>query len=113
MEHFLRFWCLEILPVCLRRKVKPFIIWFYPPWLDYDFSLHKVVELVVVIPMSQRSSKMESECSSYCGFHFDVSGNFRVAGIFLGGGKRRCFSAFLSPDWCYHSVWGAGFLSGN
>jgi hypothetical protein len=57
MEHFLCFWCLEVLPVCLRREVKSFIIWFYPPWLDYDVSLHRVIELVVVIPTSPRSKK--------------------------------------------------------
>jgi hypothetical protein len=57
MEHFLCFWCLEVLPVCLQREVKPFIIWFYPPLLNYDVSLHKVVELFVVIPTSPRSSK--------------------------------------------------------
>jgi hypothetical protein len=43
MEHFLHFWCLEVLPVCLRREVKPFIIWFYPSWLDYDVFPHKVM----------------------------------------------------------------------
>jgi hypothetical protein len=73
MEHFLRFWCLEVLSICLRREVKPFIIWFYSPWLDYDVSLHKVIELVVVIPTSPRSSKTESGCSSYCHFCFGIS----------------------------------------
>ena len=28
-------------------------IWLYAPWLDYDVSMHKVVELVVVIPTIQ------------------------------------------------------------
>jgi hypothetical protein len=46
MKLLLRFLCLEVLPVCLRREVKPFIIWFYPPWLDYDVSMDEVVELV-------------------------------------------------------------------
>jgi hypothetical protein len=73
MKLFLRFLCLEVLSVCLQREVKPFIIWFYPPWLDYDVSLHKVVELVVMIPTSLRSSKMESGCSSYCRFRFGIS----------------------------------------
>ena len=73
MEQFLCFWCLAVLTVCLRREVKPFIIWFYAPWLDYDVSLHKVVDLVVVIPTSPRSSKTESGCSSYCRFRFGIS----------------------------------------
>jgi hypothetical protein len=73
MKQFLHFWCLEVLPVYLQREVKPHIIWFYPPWLYYDVSLHKVVELVVVIPTSLRSSKMESGCSSYCCFYFGIS----------------------------------------
>ena len=52
-------------PLCFRywrfyrfivfREVKPFIIWFYPPLLDYDVSVQKVVELVVVIPTSPSS----------------------------------------------------------
>jgi hypothetical protein len=44
--------------------------------LDYDVSLHKFVELVVMIPMSPRSSKTEFGCSSYCRFRFGVSANF-------------------------------------
>jgi hypothetical protein len=51
---------LEVLPVQLLREVKPFIIFFYPPLLDYDVSMDEVVELVVVIPTSPRSSKTES-----------------------------------------------------
>jgi hypothetical protein len=81
MKHFLRFLCLEVLPVCLRREVKPFIVWFYPPWLDYDVSLHKVVKIVVMIPTSPRSSKMESGCSSYCRFRFGIS-------TISGGGRN-------------------------
>jgi hypothetical protein len=57
MELLLRFWCLEVLLVHLYTQVKPFIICFHPPLLDYDVSMDKVVELVVVIPMSQSSSK--------------------------------------------------------
>jgi hypothetical protein len=47
------------------KKGQPFIIWFYPPLLDYDVSTHGIVELVVVNPMSPRSSKTEPECSCY------------------------------------------------
>jgi hypothetical protein len=57
MELLLRFWCLEVLPVHLYSQVKHFIIWFYPPLLDYDVSMVEVVELVVVIPTSPSSSK--------------------------------------------------------
>jgi hypothetical protein len=59
---------LEVLPVHHVREVKPFIIWFYPPLLDYDVSMDEVVELVVVIPISPKSSKTESGFSSYCCF---------------------------------------------
>jgi hypothetical protein len=48
----------------------------YHPLLYYDVSPHEVVELVVVIPTSPRSSKTESGCSSYCRFHFGVSASF-------------------------------------
>jgi hypothetical protein len=81
MEYFLHFWCLEVLPVRILREVKTFIIWFYAPWLYYEVCLHKVVELVVVIPTSPRSSKMEAGCSSYCRFHFGVSASFRRGGF--------------------------------
>jgi hypothetical protein len=78
MELLLRFWCLEILPVHLYTQVKPFIICFHPPLLDYDVSMDKVVELVVVIPTSRSSSKMESGYKSYHRFRVDVffSGKF-------------------------------------
>src|SRR5664279_3628891 len=42
------------------------MIWFYPPILDYDVSLHILVVLVVVIPTSPRSSKTEFVCKRYC-----------------------------------------------
>jgi hypothetical protein len=44
--------------------------------LDYDVSLHKVVELVDVIPMSPRSSKTESDAQVCC-FRFGVFTTFR------------------------------------
>jgi hypothetical protein len=64
---------LEVLPIHLLRGVKPFIIWFYPPLLDYDVSMDEVVELVVVISTSPRSSKTESRCKSYHRFRVDDS----------------------------------------
>jgi hypothetical protein len=107
MKHFLRFWCLEILPVCLRREVKPFIIWFYPPRLDYDVSLHKVVELFVVILMSSRSSKIESGCSSYCRFRFGVSASFRGGAALAGPGPE-----IAGPACSITSLFQSIFLSG-
>jgi hypothetical protein len=71
MELLLRFWCLEVLPVLLDSLVKPFIIWFHPPLLDYDFSMDEGVKLVVVIPTSPSSSKTESGCKSYGRFRVD------------------------------------------
>ena len=44
------------------------MFWFYLLLLDYDVSMHKVVELVVMIPTSQRSSKSESGCNSSSSF---------------------------------------------
>jgi hypothetical protein len=37
----------------------------FVPWLDYNFSMHKVVETVFVIQMSPRSSKLESRFKSF------------------------------------------------
>jgi hypothetical protein len=96
----------EVLPVCLQREVKPFIIWFYPPWLDYDVSLHKDVELVVVIPTSPRSSKMESGCLSYYRFHFGVSASFRGAAL-AGLGPE-----IAGPGRSITSLFQSRFLSG-
>jgi hypothetical protein len=42
--------------------------------LDYDVYMDEVVELVVVIPMSPRSSKTESGCKSYHRFCVGDSG---------------------------------------
>jgi hypothetical protein len=54
------------------REVKPFIIWFYLPLFYYDVSLYEVVELVVVIPTSPRSSETESRYKSYCSFRISA-----------------------------------------
>jgi hypothetical protein len=48
-ETLIAFFILEVLPIRLYREVNPFLIWFYPSWLDYDISLHKFVGLIVVI----------------------------------------------------------------
>jgi hypothetical protein len=55
------FFILEVLPICLFREVKPFIIWFYTPLLDYDVSMHGFVELVIVIPTSQDHRKQSPD----------------------------------------------------
>jgi hypothetical protein len=103
MKLLLCFWCLEVLPVCLCREVKPFFIWFYPPWLDYDVSMHRLVELVVVIPTSHRSSKTESRCSSYGRFGFSCFCLFqgqrlrpwRAGDSGLGGPETPAQNVFL------------------
>ena len=51
-------------------------IWFYPPLLDYDVSLYILVELIVTIPRSPRSSKTEFGCERYVRFHFAFSAVF-------------------------------------
>jgi hypothetical protein len=55
------------------KRGQTFIIWFDPLLLDYDVSMHGIVELVVVNPMSPRSSKTESGCSSYNHFCIAIS----------------------------------------
>jgi hypothetical protein len=46
-EKLIAFFMLKVLPVCFYREIGPFIIWVYIPLLDYDVSLHEVVELIV------------------------------------------------------------------
>ena len=48
-----------------KREVYHFTIWFYPPLLEYDFSLHILLELVVAIPTSPKSSNTEFVRKSY------------------------------------------------
>jgi hypothetical protein len=64
-EELITFLVLKVLLVHPFREVKPFIIWFYIPWLDYDVTLSEVVELFVAIPTSPSSSKRESGRKSY------------------------------------------------
>ena len=59
-------------------RSKPFFIWFYPPQLDYDVSMHIVEGLVVAISTSPRTSKTESGFKIYD--HFDIA----VSASFLG-----------------------------
>ena len=59
-----------------NRMVLPFPIWFYPPLLDYDVSLYILVDLVVTIPTSPRSSKTKSGCERYVRFRFALSAVF-------------------------------------
>jgi hypothetical protein len=47
--------------VLTLKRGQTFIIWFYPPLLDYDISMHSIVELVVVNPTSPRSYKQSSD----------------------------------------------------
>jgi hypothetical protein len=75
--------------------VKPFFIWFYSPLQYYDVSMHRLVELVVVIPTSPRSSKTESGCSSYCHSRVGIAASFWVARV---SGPRLKVSG-LAPAW--------------
>jgi hypothetical protein len=75
MKNFLRFWVWRFCRSISFREVKHFIM------LDYDVSLHELVELVVIFKTSPSSSKLESGCSSYDCFHFGVSASFRGAEI--------------------------------
>ena len=65
---------LEVLPIVFLYRVKSFIILFYLPLLDYDVSLHDLVELCIANSTSQRSSKTESERKSYERFHSASTG---------------------------------------
>jgi hypothetical protein len=64
-------WILElvviftVIPSSSKTDFKTLFIFFYPPLLDYDVSMHCFVGLVVVNSTSLRSSEMESGCSSY------------------------------------------------
>ena len=60
----------------LRKKGLTLPLLIYNILLDYDISLHNLVELVVTIPTSPRSSKTESGCKSYDRFRFEFSAVF-------------------------------------
>ena len=53
--------------------------------LDYDGSLHDLVELVTSFETSPRSSKSESGCSSYGHSRFVVPASFQGGGISAPG----------------------------
>jgi hypothetical protein len=74
-----------------------FTSWFYPPWLYYDVSLYKVVELVVVIPTRPRSLKTESGCSSYYHFCFGISAVLGGASFSRTG---KWLPLYFRPDFC-------------
>ena len=48
--------------------------------MDYDVSLHDLVELVILFETSPSSSKTEFGCSSYGRFHIATSVNFQRGG---------------------------------
>ena len=56
-------------------------IYFYNIFLDYDVSLYILVELVITIPTSQRSSKTESGSKIYARFGIGVSTVFQWAEV--------------------------------
>ena len=72
MENLLRFRFWGFHRFVLFREVLPFYIWCYPHMMDYDVSLHDLVEHFVTIPTSPRSSKTESGCKSYRSFGASV-----------------------------------------
>ena len=63
------------------REVLPFPFCFYPSLLYYDVSIYILVELVVTIPTSSRSSKTESESKSYARFGIGVPIVFQMAEV--------------------------------
>ena len=76
MKNLLGSWYWRIYRLFFNRMVLPFPIWFYPSLLDYDVSLYILVELVVTISTSPRSSKTESGCERYVRFRFVFSAVF-------------------------------------
>ena len=80
MNILLCFLCWRFYRFVIYREVKPFFIWFYPPMLDYDVSLHDFVELVIIFETSPSSSKTEFGCSSYDRFRIGVSVSFSKTG---------------------------------
>ena len=64
------------------RYVKPFIIWFYLPMLDYDVSLHILVVLVVTISTTQEHKKRSPDA--------------KVTTVFVPG-VLQLFSAAVVP----------------
>ena len=86
MKIMLRFRCWRFYRLFFFREVLPFYIWFYPPLLDYDVSLHNLVELVrcdsnepKIIEIGVRMQKLLS--FSYCCFcQFSGGRKFRSSG---------------------------------
>ena len=70
---------LEVYQIIFYREVLSFPFCFYPPLLDYDVSMYILVDLVVMIPTSQKSSKTESGYERYARFRFALSAVFRGA----------------------------------
>ena len=80
MKNLLGSWCWRIYRLFFNRDVLTFLIWFNPPLLNYDDSLHDLVKLVVVIPTSPRTSKTEFVCESCARFGNGVSAVFTKCG---------------------------------
>ena len=97
-ENHVVFLILEVLPFHLFREVNPFIIWFYPPYLDYDVFVHNIEDLVLVIPTSPSSQKSESGCSSYGRFGFSSFCSLQGRRLRPGGpetpAEKGVFSVF-------------------
>ena len=80
MNILWRFLCWRFYRFVIYREVKTFFFWFYPPVLDYDVSLHDLVELIIIFETSPSSSKTEFGCSSYDRFRIGVSVSFSKTG---------------------------------
>ena len=64
-EKLIVFLILKVLPIVPLQRGQNFTIWFYPPMMYYDVSLHNLVVLVVASSTSPRSSKTESGVKRY------------------------------------------------
>ena len=70
MNILLHFLCWRFYRFVFYRKVKPFFLRFHPPLLDYDVSMHDLIELVMIFETSSSSSNSDSRWVSYVWLHF-------------------------------------------
>ena len=80
MHSLLCFRCWRFYWFLFLREVKPFIIWFYNPLMDYYDFLYDLVELIVLFKTSPRSSTSEFGCKSYGCFRIGLSASFCKSG---------------------------------
>src|SRR4051812_29676772 len=85
MHFLLRFLCWRFYRFVFLIEVKPFVIWIYPTLLDYNVSLHDLLDLVVLFETSSRSLKSESGCKSYDRFRSGMTGSIGPGSGSTGG----------------------------